>query len=504
MGVRAITTARRSDGSAFDDNSQVRFLTDVPGSPWQPPNVGGPATEASYSDATSFSPVTAAYGARSTPTGLLRASAVARWWRPTITFIDPDSRSVVGQQHTTAVLVTDRGVPLSGVDLRFYEPLGELSAELGSDTTGEDGLASVVIERDSAQTMTIAVEEELDDDIDPSDGAPISSGATTTHAFAAAPGWLGVTVGLSQESNASRVGTDVEFTASVAVGEDPMANWDVAFAVNGVAQEVATTDVEGQATARLTSTTESFAEVTANVIITGCGSAMAEIFHDWWLPDLLLNPDGTTSPARSDVAFTAELTRYTSSEETVAVPGQLIRFSMTSQSCALPVVVREARTDDDGIAGVSLSRDGPSIDGVSAEEIGVVGPASDATTHTWGAPVPPPLSISLTQDDAASRAGTEVIITATVRDTDRPGGRARSGIPVTFLGVTPTRTVPTDASGVARLTVPGTSLNPTTVTASAPFGCGVVLSGSVTHRWFVPSLELTPMSRPPPPATRPR
>ena len=80
------------------------------------------------------------------------------------------------------------------------------------------------------------------------------------------------------------------------------------------------------------------------------------------------------------------------------MPGQLIRFTMTSQSCALPVVVREDRTDDDGIAGVSLSRDGPSIDGVRAEEIGVVGPASDATTHTWGAPVPPPLSISLTQD----------------------------------------------------------------------------------------------------------
>ena len=324
-------------------------------------------------------------------------------------------------------------------------------------------------------------------------GEPVAAQtAQADHRWISAPGGPGVNIDLTQSSEEGRAGTDVVVSAVISDAENPLPGWDVEFDRDGDELPMTVTDAEGIASIKVSSQVESYSAITATVNIAGCDSQTAEIVHYWWLPDLALNPDDTTSPARSDVTFTAALTRPTLSEDTVAVPDQLIRFTMTSQSCALPVVVREARTDDDGIAGVTLSRDGPSIDGVRAEEVAVAGPASDATTHTWGAPVPPPLSITLTQNRASSRAGTEMIITATVRDADRPGGRARAGIPVTFLGVSPARTVPTDASGVARLTVPGTSTNPTTVTASAPFGCGVVLSGSVTHSWFVPTLELTP------------
>ena len=53
-----------------------------------------------------------------------------------------------------------------------------------------------------------------------------------------------------------------------------------------------------------------------------------------------------------------------------------------------------------------MSRDGPSIDSVRAEEVGVFDPAADTTEHTWGTPAPVPVSITLAQSTPESRAGT--------------------------------------------------------------------------------------------------
>ena len=460
----------------------LQFLTNLQ-PPWQPSNV--PAAPDRYSYAARAGVGNGYYGARTSTTGL-HVGGVTRWWQPDLTFVNPASRSPLNQAHSTTVVVTDRGVPVPGVQLRFAELLGELENDLGSATTDDDGRASVSLTRPTDQVVTIGVREL----------GRADSLVSTTHTWVTPPYGVDVSVDLTQSSEESRVGTDVQLSARVRVGDGSAAGWDVAFAVDGEPLEVMSTEADGTATVPASSDVEGYDGFTATVDIAGCTPVADndEVVHYWWLPNLDLAPEDTTSPARSGLTFTAELTRSTSSEETVAVPGQLVRFTLTSQSCALPVVVRDDRTDDDGIAAVTLARDGPSVDGVRAEEVVVVRPASALTTHTWGAPVPPPLSISLTQDDEASRAGTEVIITATVRDADRPGGRARAGIPVTFLGVSPAMTVPTDASGVARLTVGGTDTNPTTVTATAPYGCGVVLSGSVTHRWFVPTLELTPDS----------
>ena len=404
-------------------------------------------------------------------------------WQPAITFVSPDSRSVVSQAYPATVVVTDDGAPLRDVDLAFYVDGSDSS--YARATTDDNGVASAPITLEDEDSPSLSVSEVLD--------STVSVEATTDHTWVAAPNGLDVSVNLTQSSQESRVGTAVELSAEVLVGDGWVEGWDVGFTADDDSLGVGTTDENGISTITMSpDDVETFALITATVAIDGCTSPSDEVVHRWWQPSLDLNPENTTSPAGSDVRFTAALTRDTSSEDTVAVPDQLIRFTMISQSCPLPVVLREVRTNDDGIAGVAMSRDGPSIDGVRAEEIDVVGPASDATTHTWGAPVPPPLSITLAQDEVESRAGTEVIITATVGDTDRPGRRARAGTPVTFLGVSPARTVPTDASGVARLAVHGTSTNPTTVTASAPYGCGVVLSGSLTHRWFVPTLALTP------------
>lgn len=487
VGDRLLATSQRGLFEQQPTDQGIRFLTNLG---WQESNTDRPADEARYSYAALFSPGWGAIGARSSATGF-HVSRTARWWQPTITFVSPNSSSVVGQDFPATVVVTDDGVPVPGVALAFS--LDGSDAPYGTATTDANGYASAPLAVAGEDSPTIDVAEVLDNDENPADGAPIAATATTDHTWVAAPAGVGVLVNLTQSSQESRIGTGVELTAELFVGDGAVEGWDVAFAADEDSLGVRVTNENGIATVTTPpNDVESYALFTATVAIAGCTSQTAEVFHYWWEPDLDLTPKGTTSPARNDVTFTAALTRFTSSEDTVAVPGQLVRFTMTSQSCSLPVAVSHDRTNDDGIAAVTLSRDGPSIDSIQAEEIGVVGPASDATTHTWGAPVPPPLSIALTQNAAASRAGSEVIITATVTDADRPGGRARAGIPVTFLGVSPTRTVPTDASGVARLTVVGTTTSPTTVTASAPFGCGVVLSGSVTHRSFVPTLELTP------------
>jgi hypothetical protein len=479
VGERVIATSQLLDDGGPVENQTVEFWTDQG---WLNPTTTGD-TDATFNYAARFTPGEGFYGVRDSETGVLRASGVTRWWQPEITFVSPASRSTVNQTYSTTVVVTDRGVPLPGIQLEFAELLGELENDLGPATTDQDGRASVSIARATEQIVDVGVRE-----VGRSDSL-----VSTTHAWVAAPNAVDLSLDLTQSGQESRVGTSVQLNAEVRVGDGAVEGWDVAFAADEDSLGVRVTNENGIATVTTPrNDVESYALLTATVAIDGCTSQTAEVFHYWWEPDLDLTPKVTSSPARNDVTFTAALTRFTSSEDRVAVPGQLVRFTMTSQSCSLPVAVRDDRTNDDGIAAVTLSRDGPSIDSIRAEEIGVVGPASDATTHTWGAPVPPPLSIALTQNAAASRAGSEVIITATVTDADRPGGRARAGIPVTFLGVSPTRTVPTDASGVARLTVVGTTTSPTTVTASAPFGCGVVLSGSVTHRSFVPTLELTP------------
>lgn len=481
VGERVLATSQLLSDGAPVANQTVQFWTDQG---WLNPITTGD-TQASFNYAARFTPGPGFYGVRDSQAGVLRASGVTRWWQPTITFVSPDSSSVVGQEYPAAVVVTDDGVPLAGIELAFS--LDGSEVPYGNATTDVNGYASAPVTVDGEDSPLIEVSEV------PDESTPVPATASTDHTWAAGPSGVDVSVDLTQSSQESRVGTSVQLNARVRVGDGTVAGWDVAFAAGDDSLGVRVTGEDGIAT--LTTpryedpTSQSF---TATVAIDGCTPRSAAVFHYWWQPDLELTPKDTTSPARSDVTFTASLTRFTSSEDTVAVPGQLIRFSMTSQDCTLPVAVRDDRTNDDGIATVTLSRDGPSVDRIRATEIGVVGPASDATTHTWGAPAPPPLSIALTQDRASSRAGTEVIITATVRDADRAGGRARAGLPVTFLGVSPTRTVPTDASGSARLILRGTSTNPTTVTASAPFGCGVVVSGTVTHRWFVPTLELTP------------
>jgi hypothetical protein len=488
----AIAQFRPADAAAG-----IRFLTDQG---WMAPNTESSAGEARYNYAGQPAEDWAGLGVRTSPTGLHRAR-IAYWWQPIITFVAPDSRSVNGQSYPATVVVTGRGTPIADMRLAFTARGNGTQYA----TTDAEGIATVPIIGQAGESLTIDVEESADESV------PATGSTTHTWANSPAANAIGVTLDpRDNERSESRVGTEVPFVARVTSGGNPSQNWDVTFAIDGEELGTVATDAVGEAVMPVSRATESYSQITATVAIAGCGVQAAQVNHYWWASQLDLTPKATTSPARRDVTFTAEVARtvFDDFEEDpadgegvaaaaipegmVALPDQLIRFTMSSQSCVLPVVVREDRTGDDGIAAVTLSRDGPTIDSVRAEEVGVFDPAVDTTTHTWGIPETLPLSIALSQSSEVSRAGTAVTFTATVHDTDGPDGQARAGVPVTFLGVSPSRTALTNSEGVARMTLPGTGTAPTAVTASAPFGCGVVLSGPITHRPFVPTLELSP------------
>lgn len=455
-------------------------------------------------------------GVRSSETGLHRAQA-AYWWQPTITFLAPDSQSASGQAYQATVLVTDRGNPVEGMYLDFSTPGDEFPFD--HDTTNSDGIASVPVTAPPGAPLTIVATEGHDETSPPLPPLHTPAERSTTHRWVSVPGVPTVDLRFVSSSEDdeladSRVGTRVPFTARITSGSNPLQGWDVAFDVDGEAAGTATTNASGDAVLPISRTTESYAEITATVVIAGCGTRSAETDHYWWETQLDLTPKAAAAPARRAVTFTAEVARTIPDSDgrgfagdggtrdgvggaaipagMIALPDQLIRFTMSSQSCTLPVAISEDETNDDGIATVTMSRDGPSIDSVRAEEVGVFDPAVDTTSHAWSRPDPVPRSVSLTQSSQESRAGTDVTIEATVHDTAGPDGRAPAGVPVTFLGVSPTRTVTTDGDGIARTTIRGTGTSPTTVTATAPFGCGVVPSLPLVHHWYVPTLELLP------------
>ena len=459
------------------------------------------------------------------------AAKTVHWWQPTITFLTPASASLGNEEHTVTVIVTDEGWPLPYVDVEFR--VSGLADPLFPPFTDQDGTTTVTITGAPGDNKTIDVTE-----VPPQSGPDAElATASTTHRWVSVPE-VDADLSLTTPSELgweSRVGTQVPFTAYVTdADENPLPDVAVRFYLDGeVLLNTVTTNADGVATLRRTESTESTTWIQARIAVS-C-SAEEQVSwesHYWWATQLDLEPKGTTSQARRNVTFTADVARTYEDEgggidlggrigsggvrpgspgsesaeperdkrvTTAAIPadmdplpGQLVRFTLTSPSCELPVVIREATTNSAGRAQVTMTRSGPGIDNVRAQEVGVFDPASDTTTHRWSPPNPTPQSIALRQSEPSSRAGTSVTITATVYDSDRPNGRAAAGTPVTFLGISPSRTARTNSQGVARLTFTGKGTATTVISATVPYGCGVVESPSIRHRWFVPDLVLTP------------
>lgn len=455
------------------------------------------------------------------------------WSQPTITFLAPDSSSLGDAAYSARVLVTDRGRPVSFAWLEFRVS-GDPEPRYA--VTDYDGIAQVEIDGEPGDSRTIEVTEDLGEESP--DYEPAT--ASTTHSWVSIP-TVEPTISLSPSwgdpGSESRVGTQVPFTAHVTDGnQNPLPNWNVDFSYpDNVEEPFATvrTDADGRASVTLARSGETSLWVIA-AATAACSAFPVEGwgFHYWWETQLDLTPKAAQSQARQNVTFTAEVARTIYGEgasglepegqlgaessppsrsslpspppvrptaemqgpvTAAAIPegmaplaNQLVRFTLSNPRCELPVAVREARTNTDGIAQVTMTRSGPGTDTVRAEEVGVFDPASDTTTHEWTPASPAPQSITLTQSSETSRVGSSVTITATVYDVDRPNGRAAAGTPVTFRGTSPDRTVRTNRNGIARLTFTGSGTETSVISATAPYGCGVVISPPIRHRWFVP------------------
>ncbi len=411
-------------------------------------------------------------------------------WAPRLDVSAPDAQSFGGTGYAPTVTLTHNGTPVADARLTLTATGGGPAISAPA-TTGPDGRATF-----PAWSRSAGVIDTIDI-VENAEAAAFPASVHTSHGWVAAPA-SSVAVDLKQTTGNGRVGSGVGLTATVTVGEGiALEGWDVSFEGNGLADQKDTTNADGKAVVKASSDLVLTSDIVARVAITGCGTITSKpVSHEWWRPVLDLKPKNMASPARRAADFSATLTRIVDSEHSEPVRGQLISFTMRSQSCPLPVRIEPGTTGLDGVATVPFSRDGPSIDSITAEEVGVVDPASDITSHTWGSPDPPPLTITLAQSSPASRAGTGVTVTATVHDLDRPTGRAPSGVRVTLLGAATDGPNPatTNGQGEARFTFTGTGIAPTTLSASTPFGCGMVLSRQITHEWFVPELTLTPSS----------
>lgn len=476
-----------------------------------------------YVYASPSSPGAKVIGARLGSDGRYAAKTV-HWWQPTITFLTPASASLGNEEHPVTVIVTDEGWPLPYVDLEFR--VSGLADPLNPPFTDQDGTTTVTITGVPGDNKTIDVTE-----VPPQSGPEVElATASTTHRWVSLPDDSG-NLTLSTPTYESRVGTRVRFTAHLSNdSEDPLPNVDVDFFLSDeTLLATVSTNANGDASIEISRTSETWVGINAGAVL-GCDQQSVDAwnYHYWWETQLDLEPKAAESQARKDVTFTADVGRTYPNEgggidlnerisaerlklgsgpsggiragdkkvttanlpeNTIPLSDQLVRFTftLTDSKCELPVVVKEARTNGEGRAEVELTRNATGIDNVKAEEVGVFKPASDTTTHKW---TPTPLSIALTQSSSLSRAGTSVTMTATVYE--RPNVRAAAGTPVTFLGTTPSRTVKTNKNGVAKLTFTGRGTAPNIISATTPYGCGVVESPEITHRWFVPKLVLTP------------
>ena len=194
VGERVLATAVLTRNGTPVSDPPIEFFSTLG---WSGSNTTHPPTDSRYSYAANFTPGWGVAGARAPTTG--PASGVANWWAPTLTFVAADSSSAVGGTYGSTVVLSHDGIPMPGVDLSF-----QVDGEDGASpaTTDANGRASISWAEDTAGPRTITVREA---------GNPTGAAAATTgHTWVDAPSGLGVGVDLTQSSEESRAGSDVQ------------------------------------------------------------------------------------------------------------------------------------------------------------------------------------------------------------------------------------------------------------------------------------------------------
>jgi hypothetical protein len=408
------------------------------------------------------------------------------WWEPVLTLAPLDATSVAGEQFgLTATLTQSNGgaIPFTQLALTSHSTQCNLPDEFASGSTGENGVALLSVTRAVPTTDLITVVEGPEDNGGALRAAAALATASTTHTWTSDLG-----LELDQDLPNTRVGDDVTLTARV--------NWIPSAASPGPAQGVSvtfsgfdgddvtrTTNFEGVATYSYTKNVPGTDHIIASTEY-GCDTISDSVDHTWWVPALTLTPRDTTTPAGEDVEFTGWL-RHDPNDE--ALLEKELTFTLHSTSCNLRDLTETARTGGDGVARVIFNRPVPSTDTVTVFESGpgLVSPQTDQTTHTWGTPDPPPFRVAVEQSSTKSRIGQRIALIARVTVTDGEAPRPQT---VRFVINGQTTDPINIVKGVATHSYTRTTVGTDTIAATTPYGCGVVRSDELDHRWFRPEM----------------
>ncbi|MGY1640635.1 hypothetical protein ACI782_05805 [Geodermatophilus sp. SYSU D00703] len=203
------------------------------------------------------------------------------------------TESLAGSPFTVTALVTDDGLPVAGVVVRFRASLAPVGAddvvvpggaadEVGEAVTRELGLASFEILREVAGTDTVVAEAEVD-------GEPVSN--SVVHLWTLVPG---LEFTLAPAGTSGPPGTDATVTATVYDDDEPPAEAEVAFrATMDGEQELTETvpvDEDGRATFTWTRDVAGPEQVEATVTLDDGPQGAASVARLW------LDEDGQALP----------------------------------------------------------------------------------------------------------------------------------------------------------------------------------------------------------------
>ena len=279
-------------------------------------------------------------------------------------------------------------------------------------------------------------------------------------------------------------------TSTGVIGTQALSGWDVTLrtAPSGSVLDTATSDGGGTAALAARLDAPGRLDVYATLDLPGCGRISSDLLSETWaLPEVTFQAADYAGPAGTPVSVSARL-----SVAGRPLPGELLDFASSSTDCALPDLTDSARTDQNGIATVSLTRDEPSLDRLSVVEDDAIDPQRRQTTLTWGRPPSPSTRITLRQSSPDGRVGTSDVLTAAV--THATGGTTTPvvGASVQFAGAGTGQVFVTGPDGTVSYVDRPTTAQTDQITASTPYGCDRVVSAPVSHDWWLPTLTLKP------------
>ncbi|MFC1875320.1 Ig-like domain-containing protein [Chloroflexota bacterium] len=362
----------------------------------------------------------------------------------------PSATNVVGTEHELTATVTDQyGDPFPGATVTWTIESGPGSFVSTEATTDSNGQAQAVITSTEVGTTTVMA----------SVSASIYDTATKT--------WLGeeepidaYNLELEPPTAINVVGTTHELTATVTDQYgDPFPGakivWTIASGPGSFVSTEATTDINGQARAVITS--EEIGTTTVRATVSGASDTATKTWIAGDAELLVLTPETATNPIGTTHELTATVT------DMYGNPVSGITVTWTIESGPGSFVSTEATTDSNGQARAVITSEEV---GTTTVKASVSGAVYDTATKTWivGAGE----TLVLTPETATNQVDTEHELTATVTDMY---GNPVSGITVTWTiesgpGSFVSTEATTDSNGQARAVITSAVAGTTTVKAS--------------------------------------